>query len=78
MSGHNEWLRQRHEAHIDKYDKMLGKNYSIRLGITFRAASRWQKVWQEEVANQKRLYSHWIAELLNYFETGSYVLDLVG
>jgi DDE superfamily endonuclease len=74
ISGHESWLRQRRELHIDRYDKMLGKNYDLRLGITFRAACRWRKVWQEEVAKQRRLYSHWMAELTHFFETGSRIL----
>ena len=70
ICGRDKYIQQKQQEKVQKFEEKLRKDNIYRLQVTSRAAVKWQKKWQESVARQKRLYSYWMEEMLNWHKTG--------
>ncbi len=69
IAGREEYVAQQKEIQSQEWDKKYTQRNLYRLGVTARAAVRWQRRWQDENEAKKRQYTLVLEELCDATES---------
>ena len=71
IAGRDQFLAQERDRRRKVLEDRITKQGNDRWRVTKNAVLRWEKKWQDEGIEYKRIYSNWMLELIHFFNTGS-------